>query len=138
MFILDTNVLSEQTKPRPNVRVLEWLKNHAADRCYLSTVTIAEIARGVERAHRKVPEKGKALAQWLARVEAQFQGSIVPFDHSDAREWGRLMAERPEAPLDTMLAAQARARGLVVVTQNVRDFERRNVAFLDPSGEPAP
>ena len=133
VYLLDTNIVSEPTKPRPNQNVLAWLKVHGAEGCYLSTVTIAEIVRGVEKAHRKLPAKGQSLAAWLAGIETEFKDRILAFDQGAAHEWGRLMAEHQAAPFDTMIAAQARARNFTVVTQNAKDFIKRKVPVIDPS-----
>ncbi len=136
-FLLDTNVLSELTKPSPLPGVVAWLRQQADETLYISTWTLAELRRGISR----LPLGGKrqALEEWFAGPSSPrhlFAGRILSFDLSAALLWGELMATaeregRPRDRRDAIIAAIAGANGCVVVTRNTRDFPGSEV--LDPS-----
>ena len=89
-FLLDTNILSEATKPRPEIRVLEWLDGLDEDRAFISIVSMAEIRRGV--ALMDSGRKRDALAEWLARdLPQRFERRVIPVDEPVALAWGDLM-----------------------------------------------
>ncbi len=129
MFLLDTNIVSELTRPKPDVACLAWLEAHAAD-CVLSTITLAELRYGVER----LPEgKKKAEKERAFRfLTEDFHGRFFEFDSASATEWGRYAAELEAAHgsdwwkqfdlRDTQIAAIAREYGLTVATHNTRHF----------------
>jgi len=128
-WLLDTNVVSELTKPAPDPNCEAWLESHAAD-CSLSTITLAELRWGIERLPegRKKAEHEKAF-QFLME---DYSGRVYDFDGPAAFEWGRLAAEIESEHgsgwwmqfdfRDTQLAAIAREYGLTVVTRNAKHF----------------
>jgi len=84
--LLDTNVLSEVTKPRSDVSVLEWLHGLDEDRAFISVVSIAEIRRGV--ALMGSGRKRDARADWLAQdLPQRFERRVLPVDESVALSW---------------------------------------------------
>jgi len=89
-YLVDTNPVSEFTKPRPNLRVIAWLQAHDLE-FYISTVTIAEIRRGIER----IPLGNKKihLHSWLINLCKQRKGRILSFDSSVAHVWGQIAAK---------------------------------------------
>ncbi len=135
-LLLDTNVLSEVTKPRPDGRVLEWLDRLDEDRTFISVVSIAEIRRGV--ALMDSGRKRDALAEWLARdLPARFEYRVIPVEESVALAWGDLMglakrAGRGLASMDGLIAATAIAHDLTLATRNTKDFEGFGIDIIDP------
>ena len=133
-YLVDTNVFSEQAKPKPDPQVIEWLRQHESE-LYVSTITIGEIRRGIER----LPE-GKRKAQlrlWLQSLCDCMQGRILSFNVSTANVWGQLKASWEQAgvvvpSLDSQLAATASRHSLVLVTRNTADFNRTGVKTLNP------
>ncbi len=134
MILLDTNVLSELTKPAPSKRVVEWLaKNEQL--LALSTVTLAELRYGVAR----LPEgerKASLLRFWQATKE-KFKGRIFAFDERAAEVYGDMAAnaERHGRRLniaDAQIAATARVHKMPVATRDKRDFEASGVSVVDP------
>jgi predicted nucleic acid-binding protein len=127
-FLLDTNIVSESVKPRPNPGIVNWLANADEDHVFISVVTVTEIRYGIER--MPAGNKRKRLDEWL-RVELpfRFEGRILPIDGVVADACGRLIA-RSEArghPLearDAFIAATAEVYGLTLVTRNISDFQR--------------
>ena len=135
-FLLDTNILSEATKPRPEIRVLEWLDGLGEDRAFISIVSMAEIRRGV--ALMDSGRKRDALAEWLARdLPQRFERRVIPVDEPVALAWGDLMGlakrnGRGLSSMDGLIAATAIAHDLTLATRNTRDFEGFGIRLLDP------
>jgi predicted nucleic acid-binding protein len=136
MYLLDTNVISEWTKPRPDRGVVAWLELADESSLYLSVVAFAEIRLGIEL----LPEgrKRDQLTRWLENELAQrFEGRVIQIDQPIATAWSRIVARgrtQGAAPpiLDAFLVATAMVHGMTLVTRNVRDVQRFGVAVLDP------
>ena len=135
-FLLDTNVVSETVRPRPEKTVLHWIGAQIPGDLFLAAQTIGELVRGA----RKVREQARRdrLERWIEHELArQFDGRILPFDASTAAVWGRLMGDgdragrRPSAA-DAQIAAAAMQHDLTLVTRNVKDFRNFDVRLLDP------
>jgi predicted nucleic acid-binding protein len=130
-YLVDTNVISELPRPRPDAAVLRWL---AAQReIALSTITLEELTFGVERA------RGPASARLRGWLQALLDAGprIVPVTALVAQNAGRLRAQReargrPVAQADMLVAASALCEGLVLATRNLRDFEGCGVALVNP------
>ena len=135
-LLLDTNVLSEVTRPAPDARVLDWLDGLDEDRSFISVVSIAEIRRGV--ALMDEGRKREALAEWLARdLPQRFEQRVLPVDEPVALAWGDLMGlakrrGRGLSSMDGLIAATAMAQGLTLATRNTKDFEGFGLELFDP------
>lgn len=135
-LLLDTNVLSEVTKPRPDAGVLQWLDGLDEDRSFISVVSIAEIRRGI--ALMDSGRKRDALAEWLARdLPQRFEGRVIPADDAVALAWGDMMglakrSGRGLSSMDGLIAATAIAHDLTLATRNSKDFEGFGIVLLDP------
>ena len=135
-FLLDTNVVSEWVKPRPNPGVIGWLADVDEDRVFISVITLAESRRAVERMQDGI--RKQRLTAWLAHeLPLRFEGRIVPIDATIADTWGRITARgeiagRSIGAMDAFIAATAVAHGLTLVTRNVRDFQSSLNAIVNP------
>jgi predicted nucleic acid-binding protein len=135
-YLLDTNVVSEWTKPRPNPGVIEWLSQVAEDEVFLSVVTFAELRHGIERL--PAGRRRRRLDEWLrGELALRFEGRIVLIDGAIADEWGRLVARqeargRPIAAMDGLIAVTAQVHALTLVTRNAVDFQVSVKAVLNP------
>lgn len=135
-LLLDTNVLSEVTKPRPAEGVLNWLHGLDEDRTFISIVSIAEIRRGV--ALMENGRKRDALDEWLAHdLPQRFDNRTIAVESAVAFAWGDLMAlakrsGRGLASMDGLIAATAIAHDLKLATRNTRDFEGFGIDIVDP------
>ncbi|MCR5860539.1 type II toxin-antitoxin system VapC family toxin [Mesorhizobium sp. J428] len=135
-LLLDTNVLSEVTKPAPDTRVLKWLNGLDEDRSFISAISIAEIRRGV--ALMDPGRKREALAEWLAEdLPQRFEHRVLPVDEPVALAWGDLMglakrSGRGLSSMDGLIAATAIAHDLTLATRNRKDFEGFGLKLLDP------
>jgi predicted nucleic acid-binding protein len=131
-MLVDTNVLSETVKPRPNSGVLRWLEKHPV--FSISAITLEELAFGIERLQGK---RRAGLYEWLAQLRAEPAPAILSVGEEVALAAGRLRALRerkgkPVAQADMLIAASALVHGLTLVTRNVADFEGCGIALLDP------
>jgi len=135
-LLLDTNVLSEVTKPTPDPTVLEWLDQLDEDRSFISVVSIAEIRRGV--ALMDEGRKRETLAKWLAQdLPQRFEQRVLHVDEPIALAWGDLMAlakrrGRGLSSMDGLIAATATAKQLTLATRNTKDFEGFGIDLFDP------
>jgi toxin FitB len=126
-FLLDTNVVSEPMRLRPNAGVLSWLAQVDEDSVFLSVVTITELRYGIERL--ATGKRRDRLEGWLRKdLTSRFGERILPVDLEIADACGRLVARsetvgRPIEARDAFIAATAEVRGLTLVTRNVSDFE---------------
>ena len=94
-WLLDTNVVSELRKKRPDRRVKAWSDVQVADSLFLSSVTLAEIRYGIEK--QPDPKFRKELATWLDhRLRPWFAGRILPVDEEVILEWRRMVARGRE------------------------------------------
>lgn len=135
-LLLDTNVLSEVTKPSPDEGVLRWIHALDEDRTFISIVSIAEIRRGI--ALMDSGRKREALGEWLAHdLPQRFENRIIPVEGPVALAWGDLMAlakrsGRGLASMDGLIAATAVAHRLTLATRNTKDFEGFGVDIFNP------
>lgn len=135
-FLLDTNVISEWVKPRPDVHVISWLADVDEDRVFISVASFAEIRRGIEL--MPIARRRARLETWLSEeLPGRFEGRILTIDQPVAETWGAVMARGQKAGLtlgsmDAFFAATAQAHGLTLVTRNVSDFQSIGVSILDP------
>jgi len=136
VIVLDTNVVSEGTKPSPSETVLNWPDGQITSELFTTAITVAEVLYGVEA----LPP-GKRRTSLLATVEKmfgqQFPGRILPFDEDAARAFAIIVASRdaagrPIPPLDAMIAAIARTHRATVATRNTADFEGCGIQLIDP------
>lgn len=135
--LLDTNVLSELVKPRPDPRVASFVTGVAQP--LISTLTLHELTFGAARLADL--DRRERLMAWVATVRQRFEGRLVDVDADVADVAGRLRAAasaggRPTDPIDVLIAASALVRGASVATRNVRDFEPLGVEVVDPWAAP--
>jgi toxin FitB len=125
-FLLDTNVLSEAKRPRPDPRVIAFLETTDEDLLFLSVITLGEVRRGVDRL--PLGRRRSALNEWLENdLVDRFDGRILGIEREAADAWGRLMAQAERngttpAVLDVWIAAIVEVHGMTLVTRNVADF----------------
>lgn len=130
-LLLDTCVISESTKARGDPAVAAWLAAQIPSQLCISAITVGELHFGA----RTVPEgkRRRNLEDWVASVERDFAGRIVPFDEAAAAIWGGLRADYSNLQLvDGQIAATALAYGLIIVTRNVKDFAFPGLSVFNP------
>lgn len=127
-YLLDTNIISNFTKPVPSESLVEWMAEQSDEDLFISSLTVAEVRRGV--LEKPAGKRRDQLDAWFSGPQgpqALFAGRILFFDDKAGLVWAELMAEgkakgRPRSGLDTIIAAIAAANDCVVVTDNDRDF----------------
>ena len=127
-YLLDTNIISNVTKPSPSEQLVSWMERQADEDLFISSLTVAEIYRGV--LEKPAGKKRRELERWFSGLEgpqALFSGRVLPFDEPAGLVWARLMAEgtthgKPRSALDMVIAATAEANDCVVVTDNEQHF----------------
>ena len=136
MILLDTNVVSELVRSAPEPSVEAWVRNKPSKSLYFSSVSEAELRFGAA-----ILPAGRRREALFANIEGMlkraFGDRVLPFDREAARVYGdvasmRRSAGRPPDPVDCLIAAIARSRGLAVATRNVSDFEGMEVELFDP------
>jgi predicted nucleic acid-binding protein len=135
-YLLDTNIISNVTKPNPSVALLAWMAEQNDIDLFISALTVAEIRRGL--LEKPEGKKRTLLEAWFGGSEgpqALFAGRVLPFDEKAALVWARLMADgtakgRPRSALDMIIAAIAEANDCVVATDNEKDF--MGLKFVNP------
>jgi len=136
LIVLDTNVLSETLRPRPEPRVLAWLADQPSPSLFTTAVTQGEILYGI----RLLPDgrrRQRLQAAASAIFEEDFAGRILVFDSDSAALYAQIgaarrTAGRPISQFDAMIAAMAQARGATLATRNDGDFDGCDIDVVNP------
>ncbi|MDL5156982.1 type II toxin-antitoxin system VapC family toxin [Actinomycetospora termitidis] len=136
MIVVDTNVLSDLTKPNRSDGLESWFATEP-EVVVVSAVTLAEIDMGIAIMPAGARREMTAFAM-RAIVDDSLEGVVIPFDRAAAEQYGpvvaaRRAAGRPISIADAQIAAICRARGATLATRNVRDFEHTGITVFDPS-----
>jgi toxin FitB len=135
-WLLDTNILSEGRRPKPEPRVTAFYEAQPLSELYISVVNIAEIRFGIEL--QREPVRRAQLNDWLAlKLRPAFAGRILPVTEEILLKWRLLLEDGRKAGHtyshpDLLLAATALEHGLTIVTRDRKDFDMARVPVLDP------
>jgi len=137
-YLLDTCVISELIKKKPNPKIVQWIAKTEESSLFMSVLTIGEIHKGIE----KLPEsrKKEKLHDWIRYdLEERFQNRILDFDLQTAVIWGRIQAHselsgKAMPAIDGLIAATGLSYDLAVVTRNSTDMEMSGVTLINPWG----
>jgi toxin FitB len=135
-WLLDTNVVSESVRPRPNQKVLAWIAAHPSDELAISILTLAELRSGIAALADKAREP--PFNAWMkAYVIPNFGERTLPLTIEILVDWLQLShllraKGKPRIAVDLLIAATARIHDLTIVTRNVRDFADTGVIVYDP------
>ena len=134
MIFVDTNVISESLKKTPDPAVLAWLVRNDAELA-LSTVTIAEVAFGIQKI--RPDERADRLEQGLSRWRHRFADRIFGLTEEAALAYGEIMGAatrqgRGMSAPDGMIAAIARVNGGRLATRNLNDFGTTSLDLISP------
>ena len=135
-FLLDTCVISELVARKPDPGVVQWVDNVDEEKLFLSTITIGEIKKGIEKL--AASDRRSALAEWLEdELLVRFKDKILPLDTAVMLVWGKLAADLEKQgkrmpAIDSLLAATALQGRLHLVTRNEDDFAHCGVAVINP------
>ncbi len=141
-WLLDTNILSELRRPKPEPRVVDFVAKQPLESLHISIVTLGEIRFGIEM----VPDaiRRSELNNWLAhKVRPMFEQRVLSITEDIVLKWrllveaGRKVGHTFSEP-DLIIAATAQHHGLTVVSRDTSDYERARVAVINPWIDPAP
>jgi predicted nucleic acid-binding protein len=135
-FLLDTNIISELVKPKPEANVTEWVENTDESLLYLSVLTLGEIRRGIAALPQS--RRRATLEAWLDKdLRTRFEGRILVIDQEVADRWGLLTAAARNMGIvlpviDGLLAATALEHNLTLVTRDTGQIPSMGVAVFNP------
>jgi len=132
VYLLDTMVVSERSKSRPDAQVRSWLNALPPDEQFVSALSLAEITYGVARLP---PGSARLrLEAWSNALRPFFGARILSVDLPTAERWARqrIATGRTVAVVDSLIAATAHVHGLTVATRNERDFHDLGVRVVNP------
>jgi len=131
MYLLDTNIVSELRRVRPHGAVLAWISAIDDADLHLSAVTLGEIQAGIELTREQDAVKAATIELWADQVADTY--NVLPMTAEVFRLWAKLMHKQSDTVYeDAMIAATALVNQLIVVTRNVKDFERFGVKIVNP------
>ena len=135
-WLLDTNVLSELRRPRPNARVVQFVASQPLDLLYVSVVTFAEIRFGIEMV--KDVARRMELNEWLEhRLRPMFEDRVLEITEDIMLTWRLLVEEGRKSghtfsQPDLIIAATALHHGLTIVSRDTSEYERAKATVLNP------
>ena len=137
-YLVDTCVLSELAKSKPNPNVVKWLKIHSEGNLFfVYVVTLGEIKEGIETLPNKDPRREQLRTWFEERILGAYEESIIDFDRQVALKWGeikgmtnRMGRTRPD--LDAQIAATAVVHNMTVLTRNISDMEYTGAELENP------
>ena len=141
-YLLDTNVISELVKRKPNPGVVSWIDEQDESALFLSAITFGELQKGIEKLGDE--SRAEQLQTWVNQdLAKRFDGRILPIDLNVAFTWGRIQGASEKGGLklpvmDNLIAATAITHNLVVVTRNAHDIERCQASVYNPWDAPPP
>ena len=135
-YLLDTCIISELIKPKPNSKVIKWLRSCREESLFLSSLTIGEIQKGISKLSES--RKKNELQTWLdVELALRFDRRILGIDIAVAKKWGDIQASSELAGnkmpvVDSFIASIGIVHDLTVVTRNTADMKPSGVTLLNP------
>jgi predicted nucleic acid-binding protein len=133
-YLLDTNVLSELRKKEYAIdpAVVGWCRQVELTSCYLSTITVYEIERGLLLLRRRDVEQATLIREWFTGILDEFSKRILPVTLNCAIRAAALQVPNPRPLADSLILATALEHRLTLVTRNVKDFQNAGVTIVNP------
>jgi len=131
-YLLDTNVISETRRSRPDEGVLAFLASVDSNSLFVSVLTMGELRKGVAAKRRADPRAADGLGQWVDEIETSFSDRILPITAAIARGWAEQTAGRTLPVIDTLIAATAIAHDLALVTRDTKATKETGVRLINP------
>lgn len=136
-LLLDTCVISEYIKSKPNQIVIDWLDQQNETELFISIISIAEIQKGIFKIQDSQPQRALQLNAWLFSLEEQFSGRILEINSQVLKMWAEINgiseAKGKKLPIiDSLIAATAAIHKATIVTRNTQDFQFISISTLNP------
>ena len=133
IYLVDTNVLSEQRKASPDPGVSRWFAHTDPSEIRISVITVGEIRHGITVLElRRDHGQAARYESWLSTTVREFADRIVAVSADAAQRWGELDARCPTPTADGLIGATAAAHGWTLVTRNTKDFAHIGVPVVNP------
>lgn len=135
-YLLDTCVISEAIKPKPNKKVIGWLQRQQEANLYLSVLTFGEIEKGIEKSANE--NRKKRLRLWVEEdLKQRFEGRILSIEMHVASSWGVIQGKseiigKSLPTIDGLIAVTGLVNNCIVVTRNILDMQQSSVELLNP------
>lgn len=138
-YLLDTCVLSEYVKKKPNQLVIDWLDTQNEADLFISILSLGKLKKGMFKLETAQPGKFSRLNRWISTLETRFDARILSLDRAVMDWWAKRCGESEASgknlPLmDSLIAATAATHSLTVVTRNVKDYSFAGVPLFNPWG----
>ena len=136
-YLLDTCVISELVKTKPDLRMVQWIRSQDEENLFLSVITIGEIQKGIS----KLPDgrkKKQQLQNWLNKeLQERFKDRILEITIGTARIWGQVLGacEKKGVTLpaiDSLIASQGIFHKMTIVTRNASELKPSGVQLFNP------
>jgi predicted nucleic acid-binding protein len=135
-YLLDTCVICEIIKPKPDENVISWVQDKNENSLYLSVLTFGEIEKGIEKAMDSA--RKRKLQLWVEQdLKQRFENRIIPIDLEISGRWGTLQGKaelvgKSMPVVDGLIAVSGLVHNCIVVTRNIADMEQSSAELLNP------
>lgn len=134
-YLLDTCVVSELIRKKPNQGVVNWLSDKEEYSLFLSVLTIGEIKKGISKLPNS--KKKEELGRWLIQLQKRFDNRIIPIDSDISLKWGQVQGELEQSgkampSIDALIASTALVHNLIIVTRIAKDIKQSKVETINP------
>ena len=135
-YLLDTCVISELVKRKPNPKVIDWVEEREEENLYLSVLILGELQKGISKLPTS-PRK-QQLQSWLEQeLYQRFEQRVLEVTREVAKRWGEIQAKaeqegRVMSAIDSLISATGLVYGMTVVTRNIEDMEASGVQLFNP------
>ncbi len=135
-FLVDTCVLSELIRDKPDPNVEDWFYSKNEDSLYISVLSFGELRKGTSKLPDNSNKKAKLL-DWIEGLEIRFVDRIIDINLEVAENWGHIQSElekqgRALPIIDSLIACTAITHSMIVVTRNTKDMDRSGVELINP------
>lgn len=132
-YLVDTNVMSELMRQKPNDKVIKWFSHVQSESLFISVLTLGELRKGVNKLSKS--SRKARLENWLSHeIPVWFEDRIISIDLEVAECWGKLLGDidRTIPAIDSLLAATAIHFDMQIVSRNEKDFHDLEVMTFNP------
>lgn len=131
-YLLDTCVVSQTRKKKPNAGAITWLEAVSSEELYISVLVLGELKKGEALLRNKDTKAAESLEKWIQETWNMFFDRILPVDEEVSVIWGEFNAIRPLPAIDSLMAATAKKHGMTMVTGNDKDLKGLDIPIHNP------
>jgi toxin FitB len=131
-YLLDTNVISELFKKKPNKMVIDWFEEVPSDSLYISCITVGELKAGAIKKLSRDKVAGEVLFKWIYQLVSEYDDQIIDIDLKVCESWAELLSVDSTNAIDSLIASQAICENAILVTRNIKHFKMFNLKMINP------